>query len=129
MRPHRIFAILAVFYILSILILPRLIPSEALDRVWNPRSLLHLPLYGILMVLLSAAFSPGLFHAERPSLRLPSLFLAGGIAFLTGILDELNQRFIPGRDASLMDLLLNLTGIGLTGLGIFLFHRKRQGRR
>lgn len=127
MRIHRLFATLAVIYILCILILQRMISQEMMNHLWNPLSLLHIPLYGILMFLLSVALSPRLFDPAATSFYPSSLLLPGGIAFLTGILDELNQRFMPGRHASVTDLFLDFMGIVLAGLAIY-FWQRRKGR-
>jgi VanZ family protein len=69
---------------------------------FNPYSLLHLPLYAILAFLLYFSFnSPG-----RPRSLLPGL-----IAFGIGIADEVHQAFVPGREASVADVFLDLLGI------------------
>lgn len=124
MRIHRPFAILTVTYILSILVLPWWISNETLKHLWNPYSLLHIPLYGILMFLLSVTLAAHPHNLKELPFDRPSLFRAGAIAFFTGILDELNQSFIPGREASMRDLSLDLAGIVLTGL-VLSFWRRR----
>jgi VanZ family protein len=71
---------------------------------FNPHSLLHIPLYGILAVLLYQ----GLGKAGRVRFLLP-----GVIALGVGIGDEVNQIFTPGREASATDVILDLAGICL----------------
>lgn len=110
---------ITVVYVLSIFLLPWLIPKQMMNHLWNPYSLLHIPLYGILMVLLSIAFHVKRHGLEEKPFHLISLLWPGGIALLVGILDEVNQMFIPGREASLTDVLLNGIGIGLAFFGIY----------
>lgn len=126
MKIKRIFSIIAPLYILSILILPRLIQEQTMNHIWNPYSLLHIPLYGVLMLLLSFAFWPRLLDPVATSFNPSALLLPGGIAFLTGVLDEANQIFIPGRDASITDLLLNLSGIVLAALVIYIYQKRKK---
>jgi VanZ family protein len=75
---------------------------------FNPYSLLHIPLYGILMVLLLLAFS------SKPENSRKSRFtMAVWVAVAVAVLDEYNQSFIPDRDASMGDVLLDILGIVL----------------
>jgi len=119
---------------------------------FNPYSLLHIPLYGILTFLLILSFSPFKFrviNSGNPTnpinlSRLPcnlsvqgemrpalcsvetttwgSLFhwdsknamnysVAGIIALLVAIADEIHQAYIPSRNASIIDVLLDIVGI------------------
>src|SRR4030042_5744293 len=107
---------------------------------FNPYSLLHIPLYGILTVLLVLSFrrKPGnstnstnsinlscemrpapcsvetttsgsLFHWD-PSNSI-NYFIAGIIALVVAIADEIHQAYLPNRNASFIDVLLDLVGI------------------
>ena len=80
---------------------------------FNPYSLLHIPLYGILtlLILLSSYTGKEEYTKNR-------LFASGLIAGVVGAMDEFHQSFIPTRDGSLSDVLLDILGIVLT---IFLF--------
>jgi VanZ family protein len=69
---------------------------------FNPFSLLHVPLYGILASLLYFSFNPP-GH--------PRSWVPGFIALGIGIADEIHQSFVPGREASVADVFLDLTGI------------------
>jgi len=71
---------------------------------FNPHSLLHIPLYGVLAVLLYQSLG----KAGRIGFFLPGL-----IALAVGIGDEVNQLFTPGREASATDVILDLAGICL----------------
>jgi hypothetical protein len=88
---------------------------------YNPYSLLHIPLYGVLTVLLTFSFFPFNFKINFPNvLNEPNVsphlrFLIPGIIALTvAIADEIHQSFIPTRDASVIDVLLDAVGIVLT---------------
>jgi hypothetical protein len=105
---------------------------------FNPYSLLHIPLYGVLTVLLIFSFIPitqlpndslnqrnqrnlsremrSLFHWDQRNFFL----LPGGIASVVAIADEIHQAYVPGRDASITDVLLDIVGISLV---LFFFFR------
>jgi len=125
----RIFFILSAVYISCIFILPRLITQQSIEQIWNPYSFLHIPLYGVLMVLLTLAFYPSLINPKVSSFNPFSLLLPGGIAALVGILDEVSQAFIPQRDSSVTDVLLDMGGIALVGLFIHYWQKRKKGDR
>jgi VanZ family protein len=118
-----IFSVLSVIYISGIFILPRVIPSSLLSEVWNPYSLLHIPLYGVLILL---SFGTNLTVLRIVSPISPSFFVPGGIASLVGILDEIHQTYIPGRDSSITDVMLDITGITLTAIFVHFFQQRRK---
>lgn len=123
-----LFSLLSLFYIASIFILAG---SPVVQRLseFNPYSLLHIPLYGILAFLLALSIVPitrrskdSSIQQSNDSTRLRSkertvlrfrLFIAGWIAFAVGIFDEAHQLYVPGRDASVTDVVLDLVGITL----------------
>jgi hypothetical protein len=77
---------------------------------WLPPSVqnaLHVPAY--------AALTLSWRWALRAWLRTPNacVFGACAIAFACGVLDEWNQSFVPGRYASLTDIVLNGAGVAL----------------
>jgi VanZ family protein len=76
--------------------------------VLNPFSILHIPLYGILTFFLVLSFPPGEKTRSKFRYIFPAL-IAIGVA----ILDEFYQSFIPSREASLVDVLLDILGIFL----------------
>ena len=107
------FTFLSGAYIFGIFFLAESSVAEQIS-VFNPMSLLHIPLYGILTLLLILALWNGQTH--RPRLR---YIVAGLSAIAVAILDELHQYFIPTREASITDVLLDLGGIFL---GLFISH-------
>ena len=76
------------------------------------QNLLHIPLVGMLQVLWLCAFTK--LGRSGWNRTLTSL----SISLLYSFFDEFHQMFVPGRFASLQDLLLNFTGIVL---GTFMF--------
>ncbi len=116
---HLCFSILSIIYIAGIFILPRVIPGSIISKIWNPFSLLHIPMYGVLMLLLTLSFWPDL---SLPKSGLPifsPLGFPGAIASLVGILDEIQQVYIPGREASATDVMLDVLGVVLMGILIY----------
>ena len=76
--------------------------------VFNPFSLLHIPLYGILTLLLVLALCPR--SAANSQLRYT---LAALMAMAVAIVDEIYQSFIPSREGSITDVLLDALGVSL----------------
>jgi len=112
---------------------------------FNPYSLLHIPLYGILATLLMFSFVPiksnVLNDPNKPMTESPnnsitqsldhsklslSFFLPGIIALLVAIVDEVQQSFIPTRNASVTDVFLDVIGIALALFIILKFFRKQK---
>jgi VanZ family protein len=126
-----LFSILSIAYIAGIFLFA---DSSVVSTLapFNPYSLLHIPLYGILMVLLLFSFIPinqlsnnlvtnklipPSTHSRTNSFTHPSInasthfLLPGFIALVVAIADEIHQAYVPGRDASVTDVLLDLFGI------------------
>jgi hypothetical protein len=122
------FSLCSLFYIASIFILAGSPVVETLSE-FNPYSLLHIPLYGILTFLLALSIVPVGRRPRDPSIQQSNdstrarskksaglrlrLFIAGGIAFAVGMFDEAHQLYVPGRDASVTDVVLDMVGITL----------------
>ncbi|MCJ7746369.1 MAG: VanZ family protein [Desulfobacterales bacterium] len=104
MRP--LFTILSIAYIATIFLFADSSVVSDLSS-FNPYSLLHIPLYGILTALLIFSFVPFKFNSRN------HLFVAALFAFIVAIADEIHQAYVPGRDASLTDVLLDMAGIGI----------------
>ena len=100
-----LFTILSAAYIFGIFFLA---DSPAVSQIgeFNPHSLLHIPLYGVLtgLLLLAVASKPGTNFAIR-------YHLAAWIAVTVGILDEYYQAFIPSREGSVGDVFLDIMGV------------------
>ena len=121
------FSILSTIYIAAIFLLADS-PVVSDLAPFNPYSLLHIPLYGILTLLLIFSFLPLELkgkvpnnpEAHRLSISLPTrvntlmhFLIPALIASGVGIADEIHQAYIPSRDASIIDVFLDLIGISL----------------
>jgi VanZ family protein len=125
------FSILSIAYIAGIFLFADSSVVSTL-AAFNPYSLLHIPLYGILTVLLIFSFVPlkfKLLNSINPRNSINAInainfraryLLPGGIALIVAIADEIHQAYVPGRDASITDVLLDLVGIILV---LFFFFR------
>jgi hypothetical protein len=128
-----LFSLLSLFYIAAIFILAGSPMVKTLSE-FNPNSLLHIPLYGILAFLLVLSIVPisrrpkdlsiqQSNDSTRPTSKkraglIPRLFMVGWVALAVGIFDEVHQLYVPGRDASVTDVVLDMVGIAL-GLVLF----------
>jgi VanZ family protein len=116
-----IFTILSIAYIAAIFLFAGSSVVSDLSS-FNPYSLLHIPLYGILTFLLIFSFVP---MTQLPNYLITRFLVVGIIALIVAIADEIHQAYVPGRDASITDVLLDLGGIILI-LFIFLYFYKTQ---
>jgi VanZ family protein len=101
------FAVLSAAYIFGIFYFA---DSSVVSRIdeFNPYSLLHIPLYGLLAVLLLLTF------ITKAGTNLPLRYRAAAwIAAGVGVIDEYHQAYIPSRDGSVTDVLLDILGVGL----------------
>ncbi len=117
------FALLSLFYVAAIFILAGSPIARELTK-FNPYSLLHIPLYGIMTFRVVFAIVP-VSRAARvvgDPAKLQFVFtngltvrllVAGAIALAVGILDEIHQLYVPGRDGSAGDVMLDTLGIVL----------------
>jgi hypothetical protein len=124
------FSIFSVAYITGIFLFADS-PIVSAVAPFNPYSLLHIPLYGILTFLLifskwsSISINRGnstnstnpknSINSMKPTNPINSrnLFIAGLIALVVAIADEIHQAYVPGRHASIIDVFLDTIGIGL----------------
>jgi hypothetical protein len=132
-----LFSILSIIYISAIFILAGS-PIVRILAPFNIYSLLHIPLYGILTALLILSFVPIKIKSIKPlnptnstnpinSINSITRFLVVGVIALgVGIADEIHQAYVPGRDASITDVLLDLVGIILVLFFVLLFHKKQK---
>jgi hypothetical protein len=107
-------------------------------ETFNPYSLLHIPLYGILTFLLLLSVAPYKRKITKPMTSTDSMnsikladpinqinyLIAGLIALGVGIADEIHQVYLPGRNASMFDVFLDAMGIGFCILVFLRFGRK-----
>jgi len=135
-----LFSLLSLFYIASIFILAGSPVVHTLSR-FNPYSLLHIPLYGILAFLLIFSMVPIARGSKEASIQPSSdstgprskgaagltvrLFVAGAIALAVGIFDEVHQLSVPRREGSVSDVVLDMAGIALALLFCFVLFKTR----
>ena len=81
----------------------------------------HLIAYGVLAALLWWAL-------RGTGVRYPATW-ALVLAVSYGATDEFHQSFVPGRDMSLSDLMVDLIGASATLLIVTLLHARRMGLR
>ena len=110
------FSILSIVYIAGIFLFAGSSVVSDLSP-FNPYSLLHIPLYGILTILLILSLVP---ITQLPNYLITRFLVVGFIALIVAIADEMHQAYVPGRDASVTDVLLDFVGIILV---LFLFFR------
>ena len=60
---------------------------------------------------------------------MPRFIIVGSIALAIAIADEIHQAYVPGRDASATDVLLDTLGISLVVFIIFRRYKKTTQRR
>lgn len=125
------FSILSIAYIGGIFILADS-PMVSDFARFNPYSLLHIPVYGILTTLLIFSFVPirrKSINPIRPTNSTTRFLAVGFIALAIAIADEIHQAYVPGRDASATDVLLDTLGISLVVFIIFRRYKKTTQRR
>ena len=112
------FRVLSAAYIAGIFLLADS-PMVSDVAPFNPYSLLHIPLYGILTLLLILSFSPQWEKFVNPTNSIDPInsknpmnySVAGIIALVVAIADEIHQVYLPNRNASVIDVLLDIIGI------------------
>ena len=85
--------------------------------------LYHFIEYGILSVLLSIAL------VKAPPKRFPTKWIwitAALISILYGASDELHQKFVPGRYATLADWVADVIGSIAGVLGVYLYYNRSK---
>ncbi len=125
---------MTLIYIVAIFVLADSPMAKELSR-FNPYSLLHIPLYGMLSLLLLFSFPPtSKLPLTHPGISLlpiqisekKAFFRSGIIALAIGMADEIYQSYLPSRDASVMDLFLDFSGIVLTLFCLYYFLKTRN---
>ena len=132
------FSLLSICYIAAIFILAGSPIVRSLS-LFNPYSLLHIPFYGILTLLLIFSFIPMTHRPDGSMAKLPNnlvtqlpnhfiprLLIVASITSVVAISDEIHQAYVPGRDASLTDVLLDMAGIGIVIFFTSQLFRKKE---
>lgn len=100
------------------------LPSNSVPRIATNFDdlFLHFVVYAILGFLLGQAF----LHSPEKN-RLTWFVVACLIGILYGASDEFHQMFVPGRHATISDLIADALGV-LTGTILYSWLRKKQPR-
>jgi VanZ family protein len=113
----------ALLWSLIVLVLT-LMPGQELPKVnfFQIDKLVHFLVFGIMMILSSYALQK---TKDKTGKHANPLLIACLYSTGFGIMIEVLQRFVPGRNFSLADVLANSIGVGL-GYLIFIFFKKRK---
>ncbi|MFP4250288.1 MAG: thioredoxin [Armatimonadota bacterium] len=107
-------------FILVVTSIPRM--PVPLPEVSGIDKVSHLAVYGVLGLLLMRAF----INCQELSVgRATGWTLAAGGIF--AVLQELNQTWIPGRGAEVLDLAANIAGLVLAAAAVVVWHRLTDG--
>ena len=79
--------------------------------------------YGVLATLVHHAIR----STRPPLLSLGPVFFAFVFALLYGLMDEVHQAYVPGRDASALDLLADAVGAAIVCLALILWTDRPRG--
>lgn len=79
----------------------------------------HVAVYGILAILVARALFPAMARFATVTL------LAWSVSVLYGISDEYHQSFVPGRFASIDDVVFDAIGAAI-GLTVYYIYLRRQ---
>jgi len=129
-----ILRMMTLLYIGAIFVLADSPMAKDLSR-FNPYSFLHIPLYGMLSLLLILSFPsspktpsthPGISLAQIRISEKRAFFRAGIIALVIGMADEIYQSYLPSRNASVMDLFLDFLGVVLALFILYYFLKIRN---
>lgn len=98
------------------------IPEQPFDLF---DKLVHATLFGILTYLIYRGFQ---YQDRSFFLKNFSIGIAFFICVLYGMLDEMHQRFVPGRTPDVTDALADIIGGGFTSIYL-LWHNYRKNKR
>ena len=108
---HRTFKVLALFWMALIFFLSSIpdLPAPSVFRAQD--KIAHVLVFGVLGFLFSHSFKPRDGEPRFTRVLLITLMVA-----LYGGFDESHQMFVPGREASLGDLVADTLGVFLAGI-------------
>lgn len=93
------------------------------------RKLAHLCEYGVLGSLFTGSFLPVISEFRKNGGRGRTLYVSCNVlVFILAAFDELHQYFVPGRYASVWDVLLDTFGSALFCFVIFLIKDRKKNR-
>jgi VanZ family protein len=110
--------IAGIWFLSSKSILPRPKGILGVDKVQ------HLLAFAVLAAA-SGLWIPGARWRSRPGF---SFFLVAGLASVYGVIDEVHQYFVPGRDCNVWDWIADTLGALLGAAAVLLAFRVARGR-
>ena len=105
--------------ILIISSIPDLTPPELGFEFQD--KLYHFIEYGVFSVLLFFSLLNSSRDFFRKNVLVISIFIGASYA----IIDEIHQRFIPGRSADILDFVADFLGVALIQIVFWIYYRKR----
>ena len=118
-KNHRVAWILAVITMVFIFYISSLSVISALSSLPYRAEIYHIGIYFVLTLFMMIALSEG---GVKKHLFLWAILFT----FIYAVSDELHQIFVPGRDPSISDVLLDSIGISISGLFYFLRHKNTR---
>ena len=109
---HRLLLVLAIGWALVIFMLSSQPGADIPPLFPGQDKLLHAVIFGIFGFLVLGAMP-----ATVPGYRPLQAGTALGVVAIYGMLDELHQRFVPGRSADVFDVVADIAG-GMLGIGL-----------
>lgn len=114
----------AAVLIMGLIFLASAVPSRQMPHFWSWDTLVKKGGHMTGYALLAAAYLYGLSAGRRPRWRW--LALAVGLAGLYALTDEYHQTWVPGRNASLVDVAIDTTGAIIGSAGATGWWRRRR---
>jgi hypothetical protein len=98
------------------------LPSNVAEKI-GPTFCLKPTIYHFFIFFLLAFFLSIYFLRGKPS-RINYIYIVILISLFYAITDEIHQFFVPGRHASIIDILIDFAGV-LAGSGLYLWRMKK----
>ena len=122
-RKH-IYSLLVIYWLF--LVAATSIPASKLPDIEDADKYEHFVAYTILTILVSAAL---LVQNKSRYLKNSAFFLSVLFVSFYGLLDELHQMIIPGRNCSFLDWIADFSGALTGSLICFIIYRYEKNKR
>ena len=118
-KNHRVAWILVILTMIFIFYISSLETVSTLSNLSYRAEIYHIGIYCALTLFMMIALSEG-------GVKKHLFFWAIFFTFIYAVSDELHQIFVPGRDPSIGDVILDSIGISISGLFYFLRHKSAK---
>jgi hypothetical protein len=98
------------------------LPSNVAEKI-GPTFCLKPTIYHFVIFILFAFFL-SIYFVRGKSSRINYIYIVILISLFYAITDEIHQFFVPGRHASIIDILIDFAGV-LAGSGLYLWRMKK----